>query len=122
MLTVTYFLAVEKYHFLLEIFPTFTHYVGIAVIIGVPLLTFIGYIHYKRSASFKAEADINIETNPHFHRILVNTELLLPAYLKLTELMIKLSQTEKLTDSELNELSKLQNELSEHIKKRTIKE
>lgn len=88
--------------------------------IAIPLLVIAGYIHYKKSSAFKAEADINIETNPHLRRILVNTELLLPVYLQLTELLMKLSKNEKLTDKQIDELSKLQKELSEHIDKRII--
>ena len=37
-LTVTFFLAIEKYPLLSVIFPTFFHYVVIVVGIGVPLL------------------------------------------------------------------------------------
>ena len=81
----------------------------------------IGYAHYKRTASFKAEADINIEANPHFRRILMNTEVLLPSYLQLLELIVKLSQNEKLSEKDMNEISNLRNQLDEHIKKREIK-
>lgn len=119
-LTVTYYLAVDKYPFLKELFPTFVNYVIIMAAIAIPLLVIAGYIHYKKSSAFKAEADINIETNPHLRRILVNTELLLPVYLQLTELLMKLSKNEKLTDKQIDELSKLQKELSEHIDKRII--
>ena len=72
------------------------------------------------SSSFRAEADIQIETSPHIRRMLQNTEILLPAYLKLTELMVKLSENKKLTDEELKEVSKLQKQLNAHIDKRTI--
>ena len=119
-LTVTYFLAIENYSFLKEVFPSFVHYVIIISVIGIPCLVFIGYAHYKRTASFKAEADIQIEANPHFRRILLNTEVLLPSYLKLTELMVKLSENKKLTDKELQEVSILQQELHEHIGKREV--
>ena len=119
-LTVTFFLAIEKYPLLSMIFPTFFHYVVIVVCIGVPVLVLVGYVHFKRSKSYRAEADIGIETNPHFRRMLQNTEVLLPSYLKLTELMIKLSENKKLTDKELEEVSKLQKQLSEHIDKREI--
>ena len=37
-LTVTYYLAVEKYPDLNWIFPTFFHYIAIVVATGVPLL------------------------------------------------------------------------------------
>ena len=119
-LTVTFFLAIEKYPSLSVIFPTFFHYVVIVVGIGVPVLIIVGYVHYKRSKSFRAEQDILIEASPHFRRILQNTEILLPAYLKLTELMVKLSENKKLTDKELEEVSKLQKQLNEHIDKREI--
>ena len=119
-LTVTFFLAIEKYPSLSAIFPTFFHYVVIVVVIGVPVLVLVGYVHFKRSKSYRAEADIGIETNPHFRRMLQNTEVLLPSYLKLTELMIKLSENKKLTDKELEEVSKLQKQLNEHIDKREI--
>ena len=119
-LTVTFFLAIEKYPLLSMIFPTFFHYVVIVVCIGVPVLVLVGYVHFKRSKSYRAEADIGIETNPHFRRMLQNTEILLPSYLKLTELMIKLSENKKLTDKELEEVSKLQNQLNKHIDKRIV--
>ena len=119
-LTVTFFLAIENYPSLSVIFPTFGHYIVIVVGVGVPILVLVGYIHFKRSKSFRAEADVLIETNPHIRRILQNTEVLLPSYLKLTELIIKMSENKKLTDKELEEVSKLQNHLNEHIDKREI--
>ena len=47
-LTLTYFLAIERYPVLNEVFPSFIHYVIIAVSIGIPLLITVGYLHYKR--------------------------------------------------------------------------
>ena len=119
-LTVTYFLAIENYPFLKEIFPSFFHYIVIVVAIGIPCLVLIGYAHYKRTASFKAEADIMIETNPHWRRILQNTEVLLPSYVTLLELVVKLSKNEKLSEDEMNQISNLKNKLDEHIKKRKV--
>ena len=119
-LTVTFFLAIEKYPTLNAIFPTFFHYVVIVVGIGVPVLILVGYVHYKRSKSFRAEQDILVEASPHFRRILQNTEVLLQSYLKITELIIKISDNKKLSDKELEEVSKLQKLLNEHIKKREI--
>ena len=119
-LTVTFFLAIESYPSLSVIFPTFFHYIVIVVCVGVPILVIVGYVHYKRSKSFRAEADVLIETNPHIRRILQNTEVLLPSYLKLTEIIVKLSENKKLTDEELKEVSKLQNRLNNHINKREV--
>ena len=75
-LTVTFFLAIEKYPLLSVIFPTFFHYIVIVVGAGVPLLVLVGYVHFKKSKSYRAEADIIIETHPHIRRILQNTEVL----------------------------------------------
>ena len=119
-LTVTYFLAVENYPVLNSIFPTFFHYVAIVGGIGVPALVLVGYIHFKKSKSFKAEQDVLIETSPHIRRILVNTEVLLPSYLKLLELMLKLSQNEKLSQEDLEHISELKNQLDDHIKQRQV--
>ena len=119
-LTVTFFLAIENYPSLSVIFPTFFHYIVIVVGIGVPILVLVGYVHFKRSKSFRAEADVLIETNPHIRRILQNTEILLPSYLKLTEIIVELAENKKLTNKELEEVSKLQKQLSNHIDKREV--
>ena len=120
-LTVTYFLAIENYPFLKDVFPSFVQYVVIVSCIGIPSLVLIGYAHYKRTASFKAEADINIEANPHLRRILLNTEVLLPSYLKLLELVVKLSKQDQLETKDMKEVSELKEQLKEHIEKRKIR-
>ena len=76
-LTVTYFLAIDNYPILKEIFPTFIIYIIIIASIGIPLLIFIGYLHYKRTPSFRAEAAVQVESNPVTRRVLVNSELTL---------------------------------------------
>ena len=119
-LTVTYFLAIENYPVLKEVFPSFSHYIVIVVAIGIPCLVLIGYAHFKRTASFKAEADITIEANPHLRRILQNTEVLLPSYVTLLELVVKLSKNEKLSEDDMNQISNLKNKLDEHIKERKV--
>ena len=115
-LTVTYFLAIERYPFLHEIFPTFVHYVVILCLTGIPILILIGYAHFKRTSAYRSEADIGMEVNPYFRRILLNTELMVPFHLKLTELLVKISENEKLNKEDLEELKKLQEELKEHMK------
>ena len=47
--------------------------------------------------------------------MLLNTEAILPLQLKLTELLVKLSKNEKLTTNDIDEISKIQKQLSEHI-------
>ena len=121
-LTVTYFLAIDNYPFLKDIFPSFIHYVAVIVLIGIPLLVLVGYAHYKRTASFKAEADIHIEANPHLRRILTNTEFMLTMSLQLSELSMKLMNNEKLTSDEMNNLKQLQIEFQKQISDRKIRD
>jgi hypothetical protein len=118
-LTVTYFLAIENYPQLLEIFPTFLQYVIIISGMGIPILVGAGYFHYKKTSAFKAEADINIEANPHWRRMLTNTDLLLSSYINLIELIPKITNQEKLSEDELEQLRTLKESLQNQIDKRT---
>lgn len=110
-LVVTYFLAIDNYPILKEIFPTFIVYVTIVVGIGIPILVSVGYMHFKRSPSFRAEAVINFESNPFTRRVLVNSELTLKLNTKLMELILKISQGEKLSKEDILAASKIKDEL-----------
>jgi len=120
-LTVTYYLAVEKYPDLNWIFPTFFHYITIVSFTGVPLLILIGYVHYKRTAARKAEVDISYETDAYKARTLVNTEISMQLNLKLIDVLMKLSKNEKIPDENYEEIKKLYNDLSKFTDDRTFK-
>lgn len=119
-LTVTYFLAIESYPILNVIFPTFLHYIVIMVMIGIPMLLLIGYAHFKRTEGFKAEADVSMESNPHMKRILDNSEKILELHFKTNEFLLKASKKESLSEKDLDEIKKIQNELGEYMKKKTM--
>ena len=119
-LVVTYYLAIENIPILQEIFPSFTHYVIVTVIVGIPVLVVAGYIHCKRSPGFKSEADVAIETNPHAKRNLLNTEIIVAAYLFSNELVMKMLKNEKLTEEEIEKFNQLQEKIKEHFKHKTI--
>ena len=102
-------------------FPSFMIYVGVLVLIGVPILVLIGYIHYKKSPAFKTEAVISFESNPPLYRLLQNTEITLPMYLQVINLLLKLSTNEKFTQSETDELYRLQQQLTDHIDKKSYR-
>ena len=72
-LVVTYYLAIEEIPFLLEIFPSFGHYVTIIGLIGIPLLASVGYIHFKRLPAYASEVDISVEQNPYANLLIVIT-------------------------------------------------
>jgi hypothetical protein len=120
-LTVTYFLAIENIPSLQNIFPSFYQYIFTVAVFGIPLLVLIGYLHYKKTSAFKAEADINIEANPHLRRILLNTDFLIDCYLQTSKLLLKLSENKKLSDDDLKKLLMLQENLEKHSAKKTVK-
>lgn len=114
-LTVTYFLAVENYPILNEIFPSFIQYILTVSVIGIPLLILIGYLHYKRTAAFSAEADVIAETHPYNYKLPPqgwNQQVNYPLYLMLTKFMLKLSINEKLNEKEIEEIKQLQEKIN----------
>ena len=118
-LTVTYFLAVDNYPALNIIFPSFEIYVLIIISIGVPLLIFVGYSHYKRTKAFRSEMDILVESNPFLRRTTVNTDIILRFNINLVNLVLKLSK-DTISEDELNDMKKTQKEITDLIKNRTL--
>ena len=119
-LTVTYYLAIENYPSLKEIFPSFETYIIIICTTGIPLLTIVGYTHYKRTKARKAEVDILIETNPYVLRTLVNSDVLLVLNLKMINLLRKFSE-EKLTEEQRKDIKEINDELLEFVKSRKFR-
>ena len=106
-LTVTYYLAIERYPLLTAIFPNFIQYVLIVVSIGIPMLIIIGYVHYKRTIAFKSEADVMVESNPYQRRNVVNNTLNIELSLMNLELLLKLTKKETISEDDLKALTEL---------------
>jgi hypothetical protein len=119
-LTVTYYLAIEKYPILQTAFPNFIQYVMVVVAVGIPVLILAGYIHFKKSQAFKSEADINIEVNPYHARIIVNTELNLKLNTLILNLIEKTSLSDSLSDNEKEEIKNFRKELEKLTAERKI--
>jgi hypothetical protein len=117
-LTVTYFLAIDNYPILQQIFPTFIHYIVITISIGIPFLILIGYIHFKKSKAYKAEADISFESHPHLKRIYQNTEFNLKMQQELFDFVLKMNK-ENLSDEEISKIEKTKKIIQEHIDNKT---
>ena len=119
-LTVTYYLAIERAPILKEIFPSFISYVAIVILVGVPLLVLIGYMHYKRTAAYRSEVSVNFESNPFQRRILINSEINLKLNIKLLDLIHKLSKETK-NQNITSETETLIKEIEEFISERKFK-
>jgi hypothetical protein len=118
-LTVTYFLAVENYPVLKEIFPTFIHYIVVLLLVVVPILIFIGYAHFKRTSAYSSEADVVIESNPYYYKLPPQGYwmiVVMPLFVQLTNMMIKWSNNEKFSKEEQADLLAIQKKLSLLIK------
>lgn len=119
-LTVTYYLAIERAPILKEVFPSFASYFIVVLVVGIPLLVIFGYIHYKKSAAYKEEASIHIESNPYMLRVLNNTEILVECNIKLGSIVQKISKNESLTEEETKEITELSKSIEQLTKNRTI--
>ena len=110
-LTVTYYLAIEKYPTLQAIFPSFLQYVVLIVGIGIPILVVIGYLHIKKTSAFRSETAIAAENNPYQRRTIVNTELTLRLNQELIKILMKNLKNEKVTDEDLEKIKKIESEI-----------
>jgi len=117
-LVVTYYLAIENIPALQIIFPSFYAYFLFTASLGVPLLILVGYAHQKKTASYKAEADIFYESNPHALRTYNNAELILQLNLKLANLLVLDHEKNNVSNEKLDELIKLKNEIETYFDQR----
>ena len=90
------------------------------VTIGVPLLVLVGFVHFKRSHSFKSEADVLIESNPYQRRNTVNSEIILRLNLQLMSTLLKVAKKEDLSEEEIEEITQLHDEILKLSKDRTL--
>lgn len=119
-LTVTYYLAIENYPVLKSIFPSFEIYIIVVSIIGVPLLTLIGYSHFKRTQARRSEVDILMETQPYVLRSLVNSEILLKLNFRMFDI-VKSLNNEKLSESQKQEIDKIHEEMLDFVNSRNFR-
>ena len=119
-LTLTYFLAIENYPLLQEVFPSFVQYVLSLIGIGVPILITVGYLHYKRSPAYRSEAGIMQETNPYARRNLVNSEMNLQINLEVLKIIIELSRDGKIEKTQMDKILKLKDELTNYHTSRSF--
>ena len=118
-LTITYFLAIDNYPVLKNIFPTFEQYVAISMFVGIPMLVMFGYAHYKKTKAYKSEIDVLIESNPYLRRNTVNAEMCIRLNMKLLSLLLKLSKKEQLDKTEFKEIQDMQKEILNFMQKRS---
>jgi len=117
-ITITYFLAIERAPFLEAIFPTFMHYVLAITAVGIPLLILTGYVHYKKIPGFKSEMEVNMESNPFVYKLPPGYQLkvMMPYQRLQSEILLKISRGEKITEEEIIKMKKIQNDMDTLLK------
>ncbi|MGQ0795044.1 MAG: hypothetical protein ACT4N5_02515 [Nitrosopumilaceae archaeon] len=117
-LVVTYYLAIERIPELKYVFPSFSIYAIIMIVIGIPLLVLFGYAHFKKSQAYSSEADIGVESNPYYFKLPPGhqRDVLVPLQLLLSQMILKIATNEKLTTEEVNKLREIQEKLDILIK------
>jgi len=115
---VTYYLAIEKIPGLQEIFPSFANYVVVMSVIIIPILVFVGYFHYRRIPAYSSEVDVSVTSNPYVYRSQPGwqIEVIFPLYLMLSKYLIKVTKNESLSDSDLDEITKIQSKIEKLLK------
>lgn len=117
VLSSTYFLAIKKISWMINIFPTFNYYIIFCVVIGLPLVILTGWLHLKRIGTYAAEADISNESAPYNYKLMPGyyKEVFGPAFLSILRINIKRSQGEKLTSEEILEIKNLEEQIQNLI-------
>ena len=117
VLTTSYFLSIKKIPTILEIFPTFEIYVLSLVFIAIPIITFVGWIHFKRIGTYSVEAATYQKAYPYNYKLQpgYNKEVFDPAYLAILRLNMKKINDEKLTEDEEKEIMNLESLLTKLI-------
>ena len=118
-LTVTFYLAIENYPVLKSVFPTFEAYLTVFILIGFPIITAIGYAHFKRTKARKAEVDIELETDPYRLRTLVNSDMILNLYIKYYSIFLH-RYNNNITEQERNNSFELLNQVELFLKDRKL--
>jgi len=112
-LVVTYYLAIEKVPVLVQFFPSFIHYLLITFLIGIPILVTIGYLHYKKVPAYSTEVDIATESHPYYYKLPPGFQpvVLFPMYLSMLQMLVKLSQNEKITEEDQKQIKEIETNL-----------
>ena len=118
VLSSTYFLAVENSAIIKSIFPTFEMYILVAILAGCPVVTAIGWFHFKKAGTFASEESIKIQNHTYTYSWTagINLDVYGPAYLAILRAVHKKAGSEKLTDDEVENMTRLEERLRHLLK------
>ena len=117
VLTSTYFLAIEQIPIIKSIFPTFEIYIITAILLGLPIIAFSGYLHFKKAGTYSAELSVSFQNHIFHYKWLpgYHKEVFGPAYLAIFRGTLKRVKSEKLSDNDIQNMKKIEKELQKLI-------
>ncbi len=117
ILTTSYFLSIKQIPQILSIFPNFVIYVIFLVLVALPIITFTGWLHFKRLGTYSAESSIYQKVYPYNYKLQpgYNKEVFGPAYLAILRLNMKKINEEQLSEDEEKQITKLESLLEKLI-------
>lgn len=110
MLVLTYYLAVTDSSTLSSLFPSFTSYAILFIIVLLPALSLVGFLHMKKSLAFTSERNIFAESHPYHYKLPPGLwkECVAPLLFELLIISKKNLSDEKSSDDDLKRLQALE--------------
>jgi hypothetical protein len=101
-LTVIYYLLIKNVPDLEIMFPKFYIFALPAIFVGLPLAVIVGWLHFKGTMAYSSELDIAVESNQYAYKLTPGylKEAFAPLYLKLLDLVTKISSDRNLLSHE----------------------
>jgi len=108
---VVYYLLIKSVPSLQFLFRSFTDFLAIATLVGVPLSIVIGWLHLKGSSAMVSEQDIMVEANPYAYKLQPGylREAFAPLYLETLRLLKSIANNQHLlTEEEKHRIEELE--------------
>ncbi len=101
-LTVVYYLLIRNVPNLQAIFPKFTIFAVVTILVGVPLASLVGWLHLKGTPAYTSEIEVSVEANPYNYKLApgIPREVYAPTYLETLKLLRRITEREGLLTAE----------------------
>ena len=112
-LTLTYYLTIDNYPALESVFPTFTTYIVMMVMVGVPVVVLLGYVHMRRSSAYRSDVEVSTETNPYMYKLPpgIHREVMAPFFYEVLGALKKADAGQDLSPEEVQNIKDLDKKL-----------
>ena len=109
-LMILYFVVGEPYkvEWIRYIFPHFFWFAGFCLLLGVPLMIVVGYLHFTRQ-QYKSEMEVTWQNNPYYFKLIGHQRIMFTLFLELLE---ELKQTNKYSKEKTQRYDKMIKEIN----------